>query len=204
MCSRQLLTLIEKYGLEFVNAANARIVEDSEKMVRAKLASLPDGVWRSRLYGDTDGLTEKPYRVCCTMTKKDDEIVFDFTGSSPQNAGSLNSTLPATWGSLFVVLASQLFWDVPWNGGMLRPVTLIAPEGTVVNCRYPAAVSRGVSSSGNLVTATAHMIDRQPIKCYIPFYAYRIRDHPSNGGGSSCSSLPPGPGANHWCSSSLR
>ncbi|MBI2954057.1 MAG: hydantoinase B/oxoprolinase family protein [Chloroflexi bacterium] len=156
VCAKRLMSLIEKYGLEFVEAANARIIEDSEKMVRARLLSLPDGVWRSRLYGDTDGLGEKPYRVVCTMTKKGDKIIFDYTGSSPQNAGSLNSTLPATWGSLFVVLASQLFWNVSWNGGMLRPVMLIAPEGTVVNCRYPAAVSRGVVSAGNMVTATAH------------------------------------------------
>ncbi|MBI2953142.1 MAG: hydantoinase B/oxoprolinase family protein [Chloroflexi bacterium] len=156
VCAKQLLTLVQKYSLEFVEAANERIIEDSEKMVRAKLASLPDGVWRSRIYGDIDGLTERPYKVVCTMTKKGDEVAFDFTGSSRQNAGSLNSTLPATWGSLFVVLASQLFWDVPWNGGMLRPVTLIAPEGTVVNCRYPAAVSCGVKSAGTMVTSTAH------------------------------------------------
>ncbi|MBI2953756.1 MAG: hydantoinase B/oxoprolinase family protein [Chloroflexi bacterium] len=156
VCAKQLMNLVEKYGLGFVEAANERIIEDSEKMVRGKLASLPDGVWRARMYGDIDGLAEKPYRVVCTMTKQGAEIVFDFTGSSPQNAGSLNSTLSATWGSLFVVLASQLFWDVPWNGGMLRPVTLIAPHGTVVNARYPAAVSCGVISAGDMVTATAH------------------------------------------------
>ena len=156
VCSRQLLKLIENYGRDFVEAANRRMIKDSEKMVRAKLASLPDGVWRTRIYGDVDGLVAKPFEVVCKMTKKGDEIVFDFTGSSPQNAGSLNCTLSGAWGSLFVVLASQLFWDGPWNGGLVKPVTLIAPEGSVVNCTYPAAVSCGVMTSGTLLTAAAH------------------------------------------------
>lgn len=156
VCARHFLSLVESYGEEFVEAASEQIILDSEKLARARLQALPDGIWRSRLYGDTDGLTEKPFRVTCTMTKKGDEIKFDFSGSSPQNAGSLNSTLSGTWGSLFVVLASQLFWDVPWNGGMLAPVHLIAPEGTVVNCRFPAACSMGVNTAGSMVTETAH------------------------------------------------
>ncbi len=156
VCAKNFLELIERYGIDFVEAASQQMIEDAEKMARAKLASLPDGIWRSRLYGDTDGLTEKPFKVVCTMIKKADEISFDFTGSSPQVAGSLNSTLAAARGSLFVVLASQLFWDIPWNGGMLRPVKIILPEGTVVNCRYPAACSLGVNTSGCMITETAH------------------------------------------------
>ncbi len=156
VCARHFLSLVESYGEDFAEAAGYRIIADSEKLARARLAALPDGTWRSRLYGDTDGLQEKPFRVNCTMTKQGEEISFDFTGSSPQNAGSLNSTIAGTWGSLFVVLASQLFWDVPWNGGMLAPVKMIAPAGTVVNCNFPAACSMGVNTAGSMVTETAH------------------------------------------------
>ena len=156
VCARRYLDLVERYGLDFVEAASWRIIDDSEKMARARLRGLPDGVWRSRLYGDTNGLEELPFKVVCTMTKKGEEVTFDFTGSSPQNRASLNCTLAGTWGSLFVVLASQLFWEVPWNGGMLRTVKLIAPEGSVVNCKFPAACSNGVNTVGCQVTATAH------------------------------------------------
>lgn len=156
VCARRYLELVERYGLDFVEAASWRIIDDSEKMARARLRDLPDGVWRSRLYGDTNGLQESPFKVVCTMTKKGEEISFDYTGSSPQNRAALNCTLAGTWGSLFVVLASQLFWDVPWNGGMLRTVKLVAPQGTVVNCKFPAACSNGVNTVGCQVTATAH------------------------------------------------
>lgn len=156
VCARGFMQLVKKYGIDFVTAASNKIIEDSEKMARAKLRALPDGIWRSRLYGDSTGLEEKPFRVMCTMTKRGDEVTFDLTGSSPQNEGSVNSTLPATWGGLFVVLASQLFWDVPWNQGMIAPVHLVAPEGTVVNCKFPAACANGVHTVNCLITESAH------------------------------------------------
>lgn len=141
VCAKSYLNIVQKYGIEFVQRASRRIIEDSEKMAREKLSSLPDGVWRSREYGDHTGSMERPYKIACTMTKKGDEITFDFTGSTPQNEGSNNTAYSGAWASLFAALASQLFWNVAWNGGMIAPVTLIAPEGSVVNCRFPGAVS---------------------------------------------------------------
>jgi N-methylhydantoinase B len=154
--ARRYLELVERFGLDFVREASSRVIRDSELQARDRLSRLPDGVWRSRLYGDTGGIREEPYKVECTMTKVADQITFDFTGSSPENFGSNNTTYPACWSTLFVVLASQLFWNVPWNGGMFKPVELVAPEGTVVNCRYPAAVSCGVHSTATLIQETAH------------------------------------------------
>jgi N-methylhydantoinase B len=141
VCAKSYLSLVQKHGIEFVQKASRRIIEDSEKMAREKLCGLPDGIWRAREYGDHTGSNERPYKVMCTMTKKGDEITFDFTGSSPQNEGSNNTAYSGAWASLFAALASQLFWNIPWNGGMIAPVTMIAPEGSVVNCRFPGAVS---------------------------------------------------------------
>jgi N-methylhydantoinase B len=156
VCAARYLQLIEKFGLDFIQAASRKIIADSETMARQKLRSLPDGVWRSRVYGDTTGIKDQPFKVVCMTTKVGDEICFDFTGSSPQVEGSLNSTFPATQGSLFVTLCSQLFWDVPWNQGMLAPVKIIAPEGTIVNCKYPAAVSTAVFTTGCLIQEASH------------------------------------------------
>ncbi len=150
-CARRYLDLIEKFGLQFVEKASEKLVSDTEARARAKLRSLPDGIWRSRLYGDTSGLEEKPFKVACAMTKDGDKLTFDFTGSSPQNEGSNNETYPATWGSLFVTLCSQLFWDLPWNDGFMAPIEVIAPEGTVVHARFPAAVSNGVITAGAMI-----------------------------------------------------
>ncbi len=156
VCAAGFLKLVEQFGLDFVEAASSKMIDDAEKLARARLASLPDGIWRSRLYGDTTGREEKPLKVICQMAKEGSDISFDFTGTSPQVVGSINLTYPAAWGQLFVSLCSQLFWNVPWNQGMMRTVKLIVPEGSLVNCRFPAATSLAVATSGILLQGTAH------------------------------------------------
>jgi N-methylhydantoinase B len=156
VCARSYLKLVEQYGLDFTTLAGEKMIDDVEVQARAKLRTIPNGTWRSRLHQDNDGLTERPFQVVCTMTKRDDEVIFDYSGSSPQNQGSINSTYNATWGSLFVTLCSQLFWDVNWNEGIMKVLKVIAPEGTVVNCRFPAAVANSAPKVGTLVSETAH------------------------------------------------
>ena len=155
VCSKNYLSLVNKYGLEFTQMASKKVIEDSERMAREKLSSLPDGVWHAREYGDHTGSMERPYKIACTMTKKGDEITFDYTETSPQNEGSNNTTYHGAWASLFTALASQLFWDVPWNGGMIAPVTLIAPEGSIINCRFPGAVGTSPPSTVNTIIQVA-------------------------------------------------
>jgi N-methylhydantoinase B len=75
------------------------------------------------------------------MTKREDRLVFDFTGSSPQADRGVNCTRWGAWGGLLAPLYPLLCYDIVWNEGVLRPVEMIAPEGTIVNCRRPAPVS---------------------------------------------------------------
>lgn len=157
VCARGFLQLVEKYGLEFVRAACKKLNEDSERMARARLSALPDGTWRSRVYTTaTDIHSGKPkvIKIACAMTKTGDRIEFDYAGTSPQNDDATNSTYVGSWGQLFVALTSQLFWSIPWNGGMVKPTSLRIPEGTVLNCRYPAACG-GASGIGGFLTSAA-------------------------------------------------
>jgi len=156
VCAQKYLELVGAYGIEFVQAASKKIIKDSEKMSRDFLRKLPNGTWRARQYADTTGFDSKPFKVHCTMTKKDDELTFDLTGSSPQNPDSINSAFPATFGAVFVTLASQLFGNIPWNGGMIAPMKVIAPEGSVVNPRFPAAACQAPPTVGEMITATSH------------------------------------------------
>lgn len=161
VCARGFGQLIEKYGIDFINAANAKLVVDSEAMARARLRSLPDGVWQAIAYGtSTNVRTGEPRirRVVCTMTKQDDSIVFDMDGTSPQSEDASNMTLVGAWGQLFVALSSQLFWNIPWNGGMARPVTMKIPEGTFLNCRYPAACGNAPGVGSALTSAAGQCI----------------------------------------------
>jgi len=151
----RMLALIKKYGHATVDEACRTLIEQSEQLLRARLRELPDGEWQSRQYMDVKGQTHK---VVLTMTKRDDELVFDFTGSSPQSPFSINCTKWASLGGLFAPLFPLLCYDITWNEGVIRPIKMIAPEGTVVNCTRPAPISvatvGAIQSVNNAACAT--------------------------------------------------
>ena len=134
----RLLALVEKYGEATVDAACLTLIEQSETRLRQRLRDLPDGQWQARQYLEVKGET---YKVILTMTKKDDALVFDFSGSSPQSKYAVNCTRWASLGGLFAPLFPLLCYDITWNEGVIRPITMIAPPGSIVNCTRPAPVS---------------------------------------------------------------
>jgi N-methylhydantoinase B len=134
----RMLTLVDKYGPQTIDEAFRLLIEQSEQRLRQRLRELPDGRWQSRQYLDVKG---EIFRVILTMTKTDDSLVFDFTGSSPQSRFSVNCSKWASLGGLFAPLFPLLCYDIVWNEGVIRPITMIAPEGSIVNCTRPAPVS---------------------------------------------------------------
>lgn len=138
VAKERMIALFEKYGARTVSEACKTLIQQSEQRLRDRLRELPNGRWQSRQYLAVKGET---YRVVLTMTKKDDTLTFDFTGSSPQSKYSVNCSKWASLGGLFAPLFPLLCYDIVWNEGVLRPITMIAPEGTIVNCTRPAPVS---------------------------------------------------------------
>jgi len=134
----RVLALIRKYGPETVEEACVTLIAQSEKLMRERLTELPDGSWQARQYLDA---VDETCEVRLTMTKKADTLTFDFTGSSPQSKYGVNCTYWAALGGLFAPLFPTLCYDITWNDGVIRPIRLIAPEGTIVNCTRPAPVS---------------------------------------------------------------
>lgn len=134
----RMVALIGKYGFATVDEACKALIVQSEVKLRERLRELPDGRWQSRQYFEVKG---EIYKVLLTMTKKADSLTFDFTGSSPQSKYSVNCSKWASLGGLFAPLFPLLCFDIVWNEGAIRPITMIAPEGTVVNCARPAPVS---------------------------------------------------------------
>ena len=156
ICAKRYLGLVEKFGLEFVQRAGEKMIEDSESKSRAKLRSMPDGTWVTRQYVTTlDRKTRRSVaqQLYCTMTKRGAELHFDFTGTSPQTDTDHNSTLPSTVAHLALALTNTLFWDVPWSDGKMRPVKVHVPEGSILNCKYPAACGAG-PRIGNVLVST--------------------------------------------------
>jgi N-methylhydantoinase B len=134
----RMLTLVAKYGPPIVDEAFRLLIEQSEQRLRQRLRELPDGRWQSRQYLE---VKDEVFRVILNMTKTDDSLVFDFTGSSPQARFSVNCSKWASLGGLFAPLFPLLCYDIVWNEGVIRPITMIAPEASIVNCTRPAPVS---------------------------------------------------------------
>jgi len=152
---RRVLELIGQYGVEMFKAACAEMINYSEVKLRARLAELPDGKWRAIEYLDDDGVTEQARKVVLTMTKEGDSLTFDFTGTDGQSASNRNSSLAATQGGVFGSLAPMLCYDVPWSQGILNVMKVIAPEGTIINPKMPAALTEGTIGPAYLVQDAA-------------------------------------------------
>ena len=143
---RAVHDLIRRYGLDTFKTCTADLLDYTERLVRAEIARWPDGVHSFVDYMDNDGLGGGPVRIEVRITVEGDHLTADFTGSSPQIRGAMNSTLSFTASVVALAVRAVMQQDIPNNGGMFRPLTIIAPPGTVVNCVMPAASSmRGVT-----------------------------------------------------------
>ncbi|MBI4445832.1 MAG: hydantoinase B/oxoprolinase family protein [Acidobacteria bacterium] len=148
----RILDLIERYGADTVKGVMQAMIDHSEEKMRRRLGELPDGVWTHTDYHDHDGLEDKVYKIVCTMTKSQDALTFDFTGTDREGPGLINANFASTWAGLQASVCSLLCYDILWNQGILKPIQVIAPEGTVVNCSFPAPC--GFSSIGTSFAVT--------------------------------------------------
>ncbi len=155
--ARRFLELIEAFGLATVEAACTKMIDDSERLAREKLRAMPDGTWASRMYA-TGNRSPEPFRISCRMTKRGDELAFDLSGTSPELSDDQNSTLPSSIAHVAIALTNMLFWDIPWSDGKMAPVTISIPEGTVLNCRFPAACGGAPRVGQILVSAVTECL----------------------------------------------
>ena len=132
------VAFLEEYKLEDLTALSQAIRGRSEAAMRAAISELKDGEYVSEVY--TDGMGT-PLKIAVRIVVYGDEILVDYTGSSPQvDRGGLNCTYNYSRGHTFYPLACLLTPDVPVNEGCFAPITVSAPEGTIVNCTFPTSV----------------------------------------------------------------
>jgi len=141
----RLQQVCKRYGVPRVRAAMADLQDYSEQIMRAFLAQIPPGSYTAEDFLDDDGVTGEPVRLAVKITvpKKGHSVTVDFTGSSPQVRGSINAVEAITFSACFYVFRCLLAEDVPATAGLMRPIKLVAPRGTVVNSVPPAAVAGG-------------------------------------------------------------
>ncbi len=162
--ARRLDEICSRYGADRAKRAAAELLEYSEELMRVFLRLVPVGEYRAEDFLDGDGISERPVKIAVTVIVHSDAgiargrgrprpmVTVDFSGSDPQVQGSVNAVAAITYSACFYVFRCLLTEDVPAAEGLMRPVRVITPEGTIVNARPPAAVAGGnVETSQRIV-----------------------------------------------------
>ena len=150
---RGLLALVERYGLAELNGYFDELLDYTERMVRTEIASWPDGVYEFTDYLDGDGFDQSPIPICVKLTVDGDSLIADFTGSAPQVKGAINATLSFTQSCTYLSVRNMIREDIPNTAGFFRPITVIAPEESVVNVKLPGAVAARAQTGYRIVDA---------------------------------------------------
>ncbi|MDE0425953.1 MAG: hydantoinase B/oxoprolinase family protein [Candidatus Poribacteria bacterium] len=149
---RRLQEMVAKYGTTEIAVYMKELRGYASRMVRARLREIPDGRYAYADVLDNDGITDEPIEIRVAIEIKGDTAVVDFTGTAPQARGSVNAIYAITLSAVFYVFRCIAGADVPANAGCLEPIQVIAPEGSVVNAKFPAAVAGGnVETSQRIV-----------------------------------------------------
>jgi N-methylhydantoinase B len=147
-----LLRLARRFGADAMIEAGDRILDMSEAGMRAAIARMPDGTYEFTDFLDDDGIDlGKPIRLHVAVTIKGDEASVDLSGCGPQVAGPTNATLASTNAAVMFALMCCADSSLHMSAGCYRPITVIAPEGLVVNARHPAPVAHRVAVTHRLL-----------------------------------------------------
>jgi len=152
---RELVKLVRRHGLARFEAHLDHLYDATEQQMRAEIAAMPDGVYHGQSTAYYDGINPgSKMDIKVAVTIKGDEINFDFTGTAAQTPGFVNAPLGS---SMTAVILSLLMClkdpDLPQNAGMIRPITMHMPAGSMVNPEFPAASTFGNHLSDQISAA---------------------------------------------------
>jgi N-methylhydantoinase B len=149
---QRLLEIVERYGFTEADQYASHLINYTGEMMRRVIRDLPDGVYEAEDFLDDDGYTDTPVGIAVRIEIKGDHATVDFTGSSPQVRGPINAVEAITVSAVYYVFRCLIPTNVPASWGIMQPIKVTAPLGTVVNARPPAAVAGGnVETSQRIV-----------------------------------------------------
>ena len=190
----RLREICSRYGVESAKRAAAELQDYSEELMRAFLERVPAGEYRAEDFLDGDGMIDRPVRIAVTVKVWDSSrtvrktpstqpmVTVDFNGSDSQVEGSVNAVAAITYSACFYVFRCLLTEEVPAAAGLMRPVRVIAPEGTVVNARPPAAVAGGNVETSQRIVDVVLLALAQAIPDRIPAAASGTMNNLTIGG----------------------
>ena len=136
----RLQALLGRYGADTVRDAVAELRTRAAAQMRAKIAPIPDGRHRGQAFVDSDGVVDEPLTIDLVIEKRDGDLWFDFSNSSPPCQGPMNSVLATTQSSVYLAMR-HIFPDVPISAGAFEPLHIKDPDGTFLYAQYPRPVS---------------------------------------------------------------
>ncbi len=149
---KRLKSVIEKYSLPKIKEAGCELLDYSEKMMRKVIREIPEGVYKFEDYLDDDGAGTKKIPIKTAITINRGRARVDFTGSSPQVKGCLNTPLSVTTAAVLYVFQCLAPPEMPLNSGPLRTIEIVAEKDSIINASFPAAVAGGnVETSQRIV-----------------------------------------------------
>lgn len=152
--ARSIRTLAARYGVETLLRIGDALLDHAETAMRLAIAALPDGVFAGEDFVDGDGLEPGAKRIAVQLTIAGDTLALDFSGTSAQAMGPINATLATTKSAVYYAAIAAAGLTATANSGCYRPITVLAPEGSLVNAGYPAPVSMRMLTGHRIATAT--------------------------------------------------
>ena len=137
---RRLTELLDRYGVDEVDAAIIELKARSERQLRAYIEAIPDGTYSFTAYLDSDGIVFDKLAICLDMTVKGSDIFFDLSRSSPPCKGPMNAPWASAKSAVYVAM-KHIFPDVPINAGCFAPLHVDEPVGTFLMAEYPRPVA---------------------------------------------------------------
>jgi len=148
----RLLEIVARRGEKEARDYAAHLISYSARMMRRAIAAIPDGTYQAEDALDDDGIVSNRIPIRVTIAVKGERARVDFTGSSPQVAGAVNAVEAITVSAVSYCFRCLVGDDVPASAGLIEPIEVIAPAGTIVNATHPASVAGGnVETSQRIV-----------------------------------------------------
>ena len=179
---RRLVAIAGKYGIDTVKSYMSHLQDYAERMIREAIKRIPDGVYEFEDCMDDDGQGNGPLPIVVTITIDGDNARIDFSGTCEQVPGSVNAIYAITLSAVMYCFRVIVPFSIPSNYGTIRPLDVVAPEGSLVNARIPAAVAGGnVETSQRIVDVVLGALS-QAMPGKIPAASYGTMSNLTLGG----------------------
>src|SRR6266478_2653871 len=164
----RLLEIVERRGAKEAREYAAHLISYSSRMMRRAILSIPDGSYKAEDALDDDGISADEIPIRVRVTIKGDRALVDFTGTAPQVSGAINAVEAITASAVSYVFRCLVGGDAPASAGLMEPIQVVAPAGTVVNARHPASVAGGNVETSQRVVDVVFKALAQAIPDRIP------------------------------------